>query len=73
MSATPTSLDTVLKLYTTVQQVPPDHRGGYELATETLTTDSHATDLGEAYTEAKDAAARLLPEGWRIIAFRVDR
>lgn len=61
------SLDDVLKLYTTVQQTPPDHKGGYELAVDAIVTQS------ESYEQAKSEAERTVPDGWRIISFRVER
>lgn len=57
----------MLKLYTTVQQTPPDHKGGYELAIDAIVTE------GEDYDEAKAKAERTVPDGWRIISFRVER
>ena len=61
------TLNDVLKLYTTVQQAPPDHKGGYQLATEAIVTEA------EDYEEAKSQAERTVPEGWRILSFRVER
>jgi len=57
---------TALTLYTTVQQVPPDHRGGYTLGQDELVVE--AVD----YDQALDAARRRVPDGWRIIAVRVE-
>ena len=56
-----------LTLYATVQEIPPDHRGGYTLGREELVVE----DLD--YEEAFAAARRRVPEGWRIIALRVER
>ncbi|KRF20159.1 hypothetical protein ASG90_19615 [Nocardioides sp. Soil797] len=56
-----------LKLYATVQEIPPDHRGGYTLGRDQLVVDD--TD----YAQALEAARRRVPEGWRIIALRVER
>lgn len=57
----------MLKLFTTVQQTTPDHKGGYELATEAIVTEA------EDYEEAKRQAEQTVPDGWRILSFRVER
>lgn len=54
-------------MFVTIQETPPDHRGGYELATREL--DIEAGDYDTAVDQARDQ----LPEGWRILSFRVDR
>ncbi|GAB7005258.1 hypothetical protein JCM18899A_27310 [Nocardioides sp. AN3] len=54
-------------LYATVQEIPPDHRGGYTLGREELIVE----DLD--YDRALAAARRRVPDGWRIIALRVER
>lgn len=51
----------------TIQQEPPDHRGGYNLAISEITVDRPTYD--DAMTEIKSQ----LPEGWRILHVRVDR
>jgi hypothetical protein len=56
-----------LTLYVTVQETPPDHRGGYALGRNELVVEE--TD----YDEALAAARRRVPEGRRIIALRVER
>jgi hypothetical protein len=56
-----------LTLYATVQEIPPDHRGGYALGRDELVVE----DLD--YEQAFAAARRRVPEGWRIIALRVER
>lgn len=56
-----------LTLCATVQEVPPDHRGGYTLGRDEFIVE----DLD--YDQAFAAARRRVPEGWRIIALRVKR
>lgn len=56
-----------LTLYATVQEIPPDRRGGYTLGRDELVVE----DLD--YDQAFAAARRRVPEGWRIIALRVER
>ncbi|WGY04906.1 hypothetical protein QI633_27545 (plasmid) [Nocardioides sp. QY071] len=56
-----------LTLYATVQEIPPDHRGGYTLGRDELVVE----DVD--YDQALEAARRRVPEGWRIIALRVER
>jgi hypothetical protein len=58
---------TVLTLYATVQEIPPDHRGGYTLGRDELVVE----DVD--YDQALEVARRRVPEGWRIIALRVER
>ena len=56
-----------LTLYATVQETPPDHRGGYTLGRDELVVED--TD----YDRALAATRRRVPPGWRIIALRVER
>jgi hypothetical protein len=56
-----------LTLYATVQETPPDHRGGYTLGRDELIVE----DVD--YDQALEAVRRRVPEGWRIIALRVER
>jgi hypothetical protein len=56
-----------LTLYATVQETPPDHRGGYALGRDELIV----ADVD--YDQALAAARRRVPEGWRIVAIRVER
>jgi hypothetical protein len=56
-----------LTLYATVQEIPPDHRGGYTLGRDELVVE----DVD--YAQALTAARRRVPEGWRIITLRVER
>ncbi len=57
----------VLALYATVQEIPPDHRGGYTLGRDELT-------VGDSdYDQALAAARRRVHDGWRMIALRVER
>lgn len=57
----------MLTMYTTVQETPPDHRGGYTLGRDELVVEE------ADYDQALAAARRRVPEGWRIIALRVER
>ena len=57
----------MLTMYATLQETPPDHRGGYTLGRDELIVEE--TD----YDQALAAARRLVPEGWQIIALRVER
>ncbi|WP_310964020.1 hypothetical protein [Nocardioides terrisoli] len=50
-----------------MQEIPPDHRGGYTLGREELTVQD------SDYDQALAAARRRVPDGWRIIALRVVR
>ncbi|WP_300641034.1 hypothetical protein [Nocardioides sp.] len=63
---TATAGGTALTLYATVQEIPPDHRGGYTLGRDELIVE----DVD--YDQALKAARRRVPEGWRIIALRVE-
>ena len=56
-----------LTLYATVQEIPPDHKGSYSLGRDQLVVED--TD----YDHALEAARRRVPDGWRIIALRVER
>lgn len=51
-------------LVATIQQTPPDHRGGYDLKRDTLV--EPCTD----YHQARQALRERVPEGWRIVALR---
>jgi len=55
-----------LTLYATVQETPPDHKGGYALARDELVVED--TDYGQA----REAARRRVPDGWQVIAIRVE-
>ena len=57
----------MLTMYATVQETPPDHRGGYTLGRDELVVEE------TNYDQALAAARRLVPGGWRIIALRVER
>ncbi len=57
----------MLTRYATVQEIPPDHRGGYTLGRDELIVE----DVD--YDQALAAARRRVPDGWRIIALRVER
>lgn len=54
-------------LYATVQETPPDHKGGYSLGRDELVVED--ADYGQAL----ETARRRVPDGWRIIALRVER
>lgn len=54
-------------LYATVREIPPDHRGGYTLGRDELIVE----DVD--YDHALAGASQRVPEGWRIIALRVER
>ena len=58
---------TVLPLYATVQEIPPDHRGGYSLGRDELVVE----DVG--YDQALAAARRHVGDGWRMIGLGVER
>jgi len=45
-----------------VRQVPPDHKGGYELEAQTIETEA------ESYDDARTALEAQVPEGWQIIS-----
>ncbi len=47
-----------------MQQTPPDHRGGYDLAMDTVVVS------GETYDDAYSAAEAKIPDGWRMISVR---
>ncbi|KQP62886.1 hypothetical protein [Nocardioides sp. Leaf285] len=47
-----------------IQEVPPDHRGGYELASDEVTVEA------ASYEEGVAEATKLIPEGWRKIFVR---
>ena len=50
-----------------VRERPPDHKGGYDLAVDTV------TGTGETYEDAVAAARRLVPEGWQVLYLKVER
>jgi len=57
----------MLTISAVLGQVPPDHRGGYVLERQEITSTS------STYDEALDDLDSRVPEGWRILAVRVDR
>ena len=59
----------VFTLCATVQEIPPDHRGGCTLGRDELTVED--SDYDQALAAA--AARRRVRYGWRIIALRVER
>lgn len=54
-------------LYATVQETPPDHKGGYSLGRDQIVVED------DDYGQALETARRRVPDGWRIIALRVER
>ena len=56
-----------VKIVLGIQQVPPDHQGGYDLAREEIEVE------GSTYHEAVEAAKRQMPEGWRSVYIRTER
>jgi hypothetical protein len=50
-----------------VQEIPPDHRGGYELESD------HLSAAAGTYDEALGRIREQLRPGWRILSLRVDR
>lgn len=50
-----------------VQEIPPDHRGGYELERDDLSA------AAATYEEALERIQEQLRPGWRILSLRVDR
>lgn len=50
-----------MKLYGTVRQQPPDHRGGHDLETADIEADAPTYELALA-----DLRSRV-PEGWQLI------
>lgn len=46
----------------TIQQKPPDHRGGYELETAELVA------TADTYDQAKTLLEEQVPDGWRMIS-----
>lgn len=57
----------VLTVRATIGEIPPDHKGGYDLATDEVSAD------GESYEAAMAAVRRLVPDGWRILHVTVVR
>ncbi|WP_459985906.1 hypothetical protein [Nocardioides sp. AN3] len=57
----------MLTMTAAVQEVPPDHRGGYELDTDYLSA------TAETYDDALGQIRERLQPGWRILWLRVDR
>ena len=50
-----------------VQEIPPDHRGGYELERDDLSA------AAATYNDALEGIREQLQPGWRILSLRVDR
>lgn len=54
-------------LIAAIGEVPPDHKGGYQLASDVISTSA------ETYEIALEQVKRTIPEGWRVLSIRVDR
>lgn len=54
----------MLTLRARIQQIPPDHKGGYDLEVDEIVAE--ADDYDTALAKAKQE----LPDGWRIIWLR---
>lgn len=67
VSARARTLRLVLTITAAVQEVPPDHRRGYELERDDLSADA------ATYDEALERIQEKLRPGWRILSLRVDR
>ena len=50
-----------------VQEIPPDHRGGYELERDELST------AAATYDEVLERIQEQLRPGWRILSLSVGR
>lgn len=64
-------LDNVLTMTATIQQCPPDHRGGYELERRELAASGDTYD--DALRQIEARVAERLPAQWQILHVRVDR
>lgn len=67
MSARASTLRLVLTVTAALQEIPPDHRGGYELERDDLSA------AAASYDEALERIREQLQPGWRILSLRVDR
>lgn len=53
-----------MTLTATIRQNPPDHRGGYELETRTLTAEA------DTYDNAYAQLVGQVPDGWSMLFVR---
>jgi hypothetical protein len=67
LSARASTLRLVLTMTAALQEIPPDHRGGYELERDDLSA------AAASYDEALERIREQLQPGWRILSLRVDR
>lgn len=56
----------VMTMTAAIQQMPPDHRGGCDLARAELSA------TGPTYDDARAELQGRVPEGWRVLHVRVD-
>ncbi len=63
MSVATTTIGFVI-LEGTFRQIPPDHKGGYDLESRVLTAE--ATDYDSAYAQLQQET----PEGWMMLHVR---
>lgn len=57
----------MLEMTARIQETPPDHKGGYDLAVDEL--HANAASYEDAYADVESR----VPDGWRLISVRVDR
>ena len=57
----------MLTITAAVQEIPPDHRGGYELERD------DPSAYAATYDEALERIQEQLRPGWRVLSLRVDR
>ena len=57
----------MLTITAAIQEIPPDHRGRYELERGDLSA------VAATYDQALESIRGLLRPGWRILSLRVDR
>ncbi|WP_460866750.1 hypothetical protein [Nocardioides pakistanensis] len=59
--------DGLLTVYASIQEVPPDNQGGHRLASDEIRAEAASVEEGQ------EMLSRQVPDGWRVIAWRVDR
>lgn len=57
----------MLTVTATIGEIPPDHKGGYELATRNVAS------TAPTYEQAVAECAEQVPGGWRMLYVRVSR
>lgn len=67
LSADASRVRLVLTITAAIQEIPPDHRGRYELERGDLSA------VAATYDQALESIRGLLRPGWRILSLRVDR